>query len=69
MAHDPSICDCSKCKECKSRFVDNFETRYCKKDGKPIEFWGEDICPIDEEKKYFEALIRKANNNLFFKYK
>jgi len=45
MAHDPSICDCSKCKDCRSRFVDGFEMRSCKKDGKSIDFWGTDICP------------------------
>ena len=65
MAHDPSICDCSKCKDCKSRFIDGFEIRSCKKDGKQIEFWGTDICPIDKKgKKHIETLIRKDNNNV-----
>jgi len=75
MSHDPSICDCSKCKECKSRFADNFETRYCKKDGKLIEFWGKDICPkateciicgIDVLKNDIEIIDFVVNNDIDF---
>lgn len=47
MAHCPHKCGCSDCKNNKSRFNNGAETGYCKEDGKIIEFWGEDSCPIE----------------------
>ena len=46
MAHNPSKCNCSDCKDCKQIFQDGVEVnRFCKLTGKSIEFWGTDKCP------------------------
>jgi hypothetical protein len=46
MAHCPSKCNCSECKDCKSIKQDGVEIgRRCKIDNKEISFWGTDKCP------------------------